>query len=83
MSLEAAILQLAEAITKLALTNGAQEPRDGHVIPYGPPTFDQWFSEQSDVRINSLSHKTRKQSECSICGQKGVNSRTHPHHGGL
>ena len=80
MTLEDAILVLAEAIQQLAAASGAYSSPTVQVEPakpvgsmYGPPTFD-W----KDVRVSTI-NKGRKPHACSICGVVGVNARTHPH----
>jgi len=85
MTLEDAILVLAEAIQQLAAASGAYSstpvPMEPPIVvgpTYGPPTFDEWMDDWKDVDISSI-NKGRKPHACSICGMIGVNARTHPH----
>ena len=83
LDIEQSIQALTEALHRLAAAiEGpiAEEPTEP---VYGPPSFAEWFSERSDVRINSLTSKPRKPTQCSICGMTGVNAATHPQHGGV
>ena len=85
MTLEDAILVLAESIQQLAAAMGAYSSPTRELEPaivvgptYGPPTFDEWMEDWKDVGISSI-NKGRKPHACSICGLIGVNARTHPH----
>lgn len=85
MTLEDAILVLAEAIQQLAAASGAYSSTPDLDVPvqpvgptYGPPTFDEWMGDWKDVGIAAINHG-RKPHACSICGMIGVNARTHPH----
>lgn len=85
MTLEDAILVLAESIQQLAAAMGAYSSPTVQVEPakpvgpmYGPPTFDEWMDPWKDVRVSSI-NKGRKPHACSICNMIGVNARTHPH----
>jgi len=83
LDVEQSIQALTEALHRLAAAIEGPITEEATEAAYGPPTFDEWFSEHSDIRINSLTSNPRKVTECSICGMKGVNSRTHPQHGGV
>jgi len=85
MTLEDAILVLAEAIQQLAAASGAYSSPTVQVevgkpdaSTYGPDTFDDWFEGWKDVRVSTI-NKGRKPHACSICNMIGVNARTHPH----
>jgi len=83
LDIEQSIQALTEALHRLAAAIEGPIAEEPTGTAYGPPSFEEWFSERSDIRIDSLTHKPRKVTECSICGMKGVNSRTHPQHGGV
>ena len=85
MTLEDAILVLAEAIQQLSVSMGGYSSPTVELEPvkpvgptYGPPTFDEWMGDWKDVGIAAI-NKGRKPHACSICGLVGVNARTHPH----
>lgn len=85
MTLEDAILVLAEAIQQLAASMGAYSSPTVELEPaaplgptHGPPTFDEWMKEWKGVGIAAI-NDGRKPHACSICGLIGVNARTHPH----
>ena len=84
MTLEDAILVLAESIQQLAASMGAYSSPTVQVEPaepvgptHGPPTFDEWMA---DHRVTIEELNGRKPTQCSICKKVGVNARTHPHH---
>jgi len=84
MTLEDAILLLAEAIQQLAAASGAYSSTPDLALPaepvgptYGPPTFTEWMDEH---RVSIADLNGRKPTQCSICKKVGVNARTHPHH---
>lgn len=85
MSLEDAILVLAEAVQELAIALGGSTPPSASTpepieVPDPAQTSIHDFKISEGWPTGSEHGNFGKKKRCSICGKEGYNKRTHPWH---